>query len=77
MAQDRWTLREKKQGARLPECSLWLMNPMQGTGNVAGCTNAVLGLPREMSAVNTNRCTGCQCSPVVRLPTGQSLQNSE
>ena len=50
---------------------------MQVTGNVAGCSNAVLGLPREMSAVNTKRCTGCQCSPVLRLPTGQSLQNTE
>ena len=29
-----------------------------------------------MSAVNTKRCTGRQCSPVLRLPTGQSLQNT-
>ena len=45
MAQDRWTLREKKQGARLLTRSLWLMEQMQVTGIVAGCTNAVLGLP--------------------------------
>ena len=30
--------------------------------------------PFEMSTVNKKRCTGRQCSPVLQLPTGQSLQ---
>ena len=51
----------KKQGARLLTHSLWLMKHMQVTGIVAGCPNAVLGLPREMSAVNTN---GARAAPM-------------
>ena len=37
------------------------MKHMQVTGIVAGCPNAVLGLPREISAVNTN---GARAAPM-------------
>ena len=33
--------------------------------------------PFDMNAVNEKRCTGRQCSPVLWLPTGQSLRHSE
>ena len=58
MAQDLWTLWEKA-GSQATHTQSLAHEIMQVTGNVAGCTNAVLGLPREMSAVNTKRCTGC------------------
>ena len=53
MAQDLWTLWEKA-GSQATHTQSLAHEIMQVTGNVAGCTNAVLGLPREMSAVNTS-----------------------
>ena len=39
---------------------------MQVTGNVAGCLNAVLSLPCEMSAVNTSGAAAYRAVPAAR-----------
>ena len=80
MAQDRWTLWRKQelagsQAARTQS----LAHAMQVTGNVAGCSHAVEGLPPpfKMNAANTTAHELRKRSLLVRLPTGQSLRHSE
>ena len=80
-----------KQGARLLKCSLWLMKGMQMSSEhkyreVAGCPMQSLAPPcdeldghgrKQMEDAKHKTVHGLhQCSPRVRLPAGQSLQNT-
>ena len=43
---------------------------------VAAAYRAVPAACAMILTQHTKRCMGCQCSPVMRLPTGQSLQHA-
>ena len=60
MAQDLWTLWGKKAGSQAAHTQSLVCGIMQVTGNAAGCSSAVLGLPLEMSAVNTSGARAAQ-----------------
>ena len=51
---------EKKAGSQATYTQSLAHETMQVTGNVAGCSHAVLGLPLEMSAVNTSGARAAQ-----------------
>ena len=53
----------EKAGSQATHTQSLAHETMQVTGNVAGCSHAVLGLPRQMSAVNTNGARAASAVP--------------
>ena len=53
----------KKAGSQAAPTQSLAYGIKQVTGNVAGCSHAVLGLPREMSAVNTSGARAANAVP--------------